>query len=336
MSVDLVRLSSGVLARLEALGASPDRALSVARARAGGEISTEAFFTFWDVLGASSPPEVGLRLAQETRTQDYDLPSLAALCSPDVQTALEKLGRYKRLCGPKDLAVETRGDEIVVHTVWEHATGPVPPRLVDGSLASLLVLLQRGTGTALAPKRVELRRPRAEEPMLLRFFGCAIRFRASHDALVFDAATLALPFVTQNDDLLAALLPRLDERLAPLQEPLVVRQVRAAVSKRMSGERPSVEKVAKELGQSPRTLQRRLGEAGTSYQRVLDEVRHHTARRLLRSSELDIGEIAFVLGFEELNSFTRAFRGWEGQTPLAYRASAQTIGVIGLPVGAIG
>jgi AraC-like DNA-binding protein len=70
---------------------------------------------------------------------------------------------------------------------------------------------------------------------------------------------------------------------------------------------------------SPRTLQRRLEELGTTYQRLLDDVRRRSARRLLTNTDLDSGEVAFLLGFEELNSFTRAFHGWEGTTPTRWR-----------------
>ena len=97
--------------------------------------------------------------------------------------------------------------------------------------------------------------------------------------------------------------------------------VRMALSQRISGERPAVEKIAKSLGMSGRTLQRRLEELGTSYQALLDEVRQRSARRLLVKTDLDTGEVAFLLGFEELNSFTRAFHAWEGTTPARWRAS---------------
>jgi AraC-like DNA-binding protein len=89
----------------------------------------------------------------------------------------------------------------------------------------------------------------------------------------------------------------------------------------MSGERPSVEKVAEAMRLSPRTLQRRLTEQETSYQKLLDDMRDHTARRLLIDTDLDAGEIAFLPGFDELNSFTRAFHGWEGATPTRWRQS---------------
>ena len=318
MPGDLVHLSLAVRARLLRLGANVSHATAAARVPASGEVTTEQFFDFWDAIGTSSPLDVGLRLARETHVHEYDLSSLAALHSPDVETALTKIARYKRLCGPKDLVVERKGKEITVHTAWLHASRPAPARLVEASLASLLVLLQRGTGLPLAPKRLELVRARADEPMLLRFFGCALRFRAKHDALVFDEALLATPFVTHNADLLGALVPSLEARL-PARS--FVDEVRAVVARRMSGERPSVEKVAHELALSPRTLQRRLGELGTSYQRLLDEVRHDAALRLLRAEHLDVTEVAFLLGFEEHNSFTRAFRGWEGTTPKRWRDS---------------
>jgi len=319
MSTDAVPLTPGVLSRLERVGANVAYARAAARISPRGEATTAQFFEFWDALGDSSTPDIGLRLATETRVHEYDVPSLAALHSPDVQTALEKIARYKRLCGPKDMAIDAKGSDVAVHTTWRHVARAAPPRLVDASLASLLVLLQRGTGVALAPKRVEFSRERAEEPMLMRFFGCPLRFRAGRDALVFDRSVLAMPLVTHNAELLRTLLPSLDQKLAPLTEQSLLEQVRAAIAHRMSGERPSVEKVAQELSLSPRTLQRRLTELGVSYQSVLDGVRHDTALRLLRNSERELNEVAFLLGFEELNSFTRAFRTWEGTTPLGWR-----------------
>jgi AraC-like DNA-binding protein len=71
---------------------------------------------------------------------------------------------------------------------------------------------------------------------------------------------------------------------------------------------------------SVRTLQCRLGELGTTYQDVLDSVRHRSARRLLRRTDLSMEEVTFLLGFEEVNSLMRAFQIWEGTTPSRWRA----------------
>jgi AraC-like DNA-binding protein len=93
----------------------------------------------------------------------------------------------------------------------------------------------------------------------------------------------------------------------------------AILGRSMRGQRPSVNSVAAELYLSPRTLQRRLQRHGYSYQQLLDKTRHRTACRLLADTDLEPGEIAFVLGFEELNSFSRAFIQWEALTPSRWR-----------------
>ncbi|WP_437936702.1 helix-turn-helix transcriptional regulator [Sorangium sp. So ce341] len=95
--------------------------------------------------------------------------------------------------------------------------------------------------------------------------------------------------------------------------------MRAALRRRLTGEPVKIDQIAGDVRLTPRTLQRRLVKSGTSYQALLDEARRDAARRLLAATELGISEIGFLLGFAELNSFTRAFRGWEGTTPLRWR-----------------
>jgi len=174
--------------------------------------------------------------------------------------------------------------------------------------------------TPVWPRRIEFTRRRANEAILRRHFRCELRFDAPRDLMVFDEATLALQMVHRNAQLLAVLVPGLDLALSQ-DDPgrTLADDVRDALSTAISGDRPAIAKVAKSLGMSARTLQRRLGELGTTYQDLLDDVRHRTARRLLTSTSLGVGEVAFLLGFEEVNSFQRAFRIWEGTTPAGWR-----------------
>ena len=101
--------------------------------------------------------------------------------------------------------------------------------------------------------------------------------------------------------------------------------VRGAIQQRLTGHRPAVEDVARDLHISSRTLQRRLQEAGSSYQRVLDEARHQMARYYLGNSVLELTEAAYLLGYEDANSFVRAFRTWEGIPPGLWRESQRSI-----------
>jgi AraC-like DNA-binding protein len=77
--------------------------------------------------------------------------------------------------------------------------------------------------------------------------------------------------------------------------------------------------IARELGLSPRTLDRALARRGTSFRLLVDDVRRELAERCLREGRSSLGEIARSLGYADPANFTRAFRRWAGQNPLSYR-----------------
>ena len=281
---DLYEIGAALAERLRACGGDVKQARAAAGILAGTWVDTAAYFAFWAALGQRAPATLGLQVADTTTVIEYEMAHLAALYSPDVRGALEKIARYKRLCGPKDLILEPKGRELSVYIRWPTtASGMlVPARLVDAALASMLVLLRRGSGTALSPVRVDLMRPRSDEAMLRRFYGCDIRFGQPRDALVLATSQLDVPFLAPNADLVAVLVPSLEAKLKPRQSESFVDEVTRAIVRRMAGDRPSVQKIARELAVSTRTLQRRLGERGTTYQQVLDDARHDAALRLLR------------------------------------------------------
>lgn len=329
MPADLVTVPSKVLDRLTALGVDVPRLLRHAGILPSrfqspkARLTVHEFFSFWHAVEeVGGNRELALRLGAEAQPHQMDVASLTALHSPDLGEALKKFARYKRLCCGETVGVETADGEARIGFHWEHVEEALPLRLVDATFAALLALARRGTGSPLVPLRVELARRRSDEAMLRRHFECAVRFDAPLDLLVFEERALARPFVTHNADLLAVMLPGLE---AALSESLTSRSladdVKEVLGRRMRGERPSLEKIAREVRMSARTLQRRLEELGTSYQSLLDDVRHDTSRRLLASTDLDTGEVAFLLGFEELNSFTRAFHAWEGMPPTRWRES---------------
>src|SRR5262249_37680802 len=149
---------------------------------------------------------------------------------------------------------------------WVHVSDAPPMMLVDTTFAAIVALAAHGLGAPVTPIRIELARRRADERMLREAFGCPIHFDAPLDQLVLDERLFARRSVTRTADALALLVPALESALAEnATSGSIADEVRAALSRRMTGERPSVEKIAHELRVSPRTLQRRLREAGTSY-----------------------------------------------------------------------
>jgi AraC-like DNA-binding protein len=327
MASDTVPVSQTLFARLATLGVDVSRTLAAAglRARAPGDkrlqLTTRQYFALWEAIAeVSADPAIGLRIGAETSHEQLDIASLSALHSANLGEALKKLARYKRLTCPEDVRVDIRDDEAAVSFRWLLADGFTPNLLTDAMFASTVALAQRGSGRPVRPRRVELTRRVMVEPRLAHHFACDVIFDAPADVLVFDADQLNIPFITHNEDLLKVVLPGLDAGIAALtQERSFAEEVDAVLARGMRGQRPSVEALARELTISPRTLQRRLAETGTSYQERLDQVRQRVARRLLGSTDLGVGEIAWFLGFEEVNSFARAFHHWEGTTPHRWR-----------------
>jgi len=98
-----------------------------------------------------------------------------------------------------------------------------------------------------------------------------------------------------------------------------VERIRIPIQQKLTGRRPNVEDIADALHISSRTLQRRLQDQGSSFQRVLEEARHQLARHYLNNSVLELNEAAYLLGYQDGNSFVRAFRNWEGVPPSRWR-----------------
>jgi AraC-like DNA-binding protein len=327
---DLVPIPLALFARLERAGLDVDAVLRRAqlpRSRfnvAKPQGTTAEFFALWRAVEESgADPGLGLRLGIQALTDEENVVALAALHSATLGEGLQKLARYKRLVCPERITIDVEDSEARVRLEWLFAEKNPPTLLTDLAFSGLVKLAQHGTKKPVKPLRIELMRRRANEAMLRRHFGCELRFDAPYDVLVFDAVDLALPMVNRNAQLLAVLVPGLE--LAVAQEDDVrtlADDVGIALGQAICGDRPAIAKVAKSLGMSSRTMQRRLGALGTSYQLVLDAVRRRLARQLLANTDLGMGEVAFLLGFEEVNSFSRAFHAWEGTTPAKWRARA--------------
>lgn len=116
--------------------------------------------------------------------------------------------------------------------------------------------------------------------------------RRSASQGIFRAEDAAIPFVTRNAELLEMLAPQFDQELKDraANEDHFIDLVRGAIQQRLTGHRPVVDDVAKDLHMSPRTLQRRLQDVGSNYQRVLEEARHQMARYYLSNSVFELGE----------------------------------------------
>lgn len=285
-------------------------------------VNTEELFALWRAIGeVSDDPAIGVKLGTEERIERFHPSGLAALSTENFAAAVEHMARYKRLSVPEEIVHDRGNGEWSIQFRWTLAVEAEPPVLVDHCFAWMLTIVRRGTGTRISPVRLEFVQPRTHLKALERHFGCPIVCGSAQNAIVFRTSDADLPFVTRNAELLEMLAPQfeLDLKQATGADDSFLELVRGAIQQRLTGHRPTTEDVARELHISSRTLQRRLQESGSSFQRVLDEARHQMARYYLRNSVLELNEAAYLLGYEDANSFARAFRTWEGVPPSHWR-----------------
>lgn len=295
--------------------------LSVLRDQA--PLSTAQFFTLWQVLvELSHDPTIGLRIATGLEGAVMPPSFMAAYHARDFRDALKRVARFKRLCAPEEVLIEECEDRCEIVVAWTHADGQsAPPALVDATLASLMELGRKGTATALSAMAVELARPESAVADYERYFGCRVRFRAERDCLTFRLADLDKPFASYNAELLDILIPELDRRLTQqAHSDTLAEQIRWVLRRRLTAGRPDIRSVATELAMSERSLQRKLTDEGLTFQSLLSETRHQLALEYLADPTLAIIEVAYMLGYEDQNSFFRAFRQWEELPPAAWRA----------------
>ena len=284
-------------------------------------LTTEELFALWRAVGeVGANPAIGLQLGTETKTERFHPVSLAALSTENFGAAMNQMARYKQLTCPEEILQTKDSEEWSIQFRWLLADEVEPPVLNDCCFAWVLSVARHGTGTRLSPLRVEFMQPRPHLKTIERHFGCPVICGAERNAIVFRPSDAQLPFVTRNAELLAMLAPQFEAELRQGNgDEDFVERVRLATQQKLTGRRPTIEDIAGALHISSRTLQRRLQDAGSSFQRVLEEARHHLARHYLNNSVLELNETAYLLGYEDGNSFVRAFRTWEGIPPARWR-----------------
>jgi AraC-like DNA-binding protein len=151
------------------------------------------------------------------------------------------------------------------------------------------------------------------------FLGVPVQRGSSH-CVAFKKSDAQRPFLTANEDMWSAFEPELRLRLAQNGAAISVRQrVRMALLEALPGGGVKMGAVAKRIGMSQRSLQRHLEIEGQNYKNLLQSIRLNLSKHYLQNTTLPTAEIAFLLGFEEPNSFFRAFRSWTGTTPEQFR-----------------
>lgn len=279
-------------------------------------LSSPDFYRFWEGMQAESgDPQFPLLLCRAIRGESFSPPLFAALCSPNLLVAAQRIAHYKKIVAPMQLDVREEGDTVTLELRWIESDPTPPLSLVITELLFLVSLARLGTRERICPLRVCTVEPPMPRDTFEAFLGVHIQKAGVHQ-LVFRRTDALRPFLTSNDGVWAAFEPELRTRLAELNVSTPIGQrVRSALLEALPSGLVAMDAIARKLAVSKRTLQRRLEAEGTSYVNVVRQTRESLARHYLQNTGLPVSEISFLLGFGEPSSFYRAFRDWTGQSP---------------------
>jgi AraC-like DNA-binding protein len=287
-------------------------------------LSTDQYFSFWHSLEAAvGDPLFPLRLVDAITPEIFSPPIFAALCSPNLRLATQRLSHYKRLVAPMalDVSVNKRGS-LSLSPRWLDARVAPPLSVVASELAFFVRLVRLATREPIRAVQVVMSTIPDPRPAYEQYFGTSIR-KGKAPSISFSASDAELPFLTANDAIWQVFEPDLRRRLTELDENASTSErVRALLLQSLPSGQTSMDAIAGGLAMSKRTLQRRLLEEGLTFQSLVNQRREELARHYLSRTMLSNGEISFLLGFEDPNSFFRAFHDWTGYTPDGLRHAA--------------
>jgi AraC-like DNA-binding protein len=282
----------------------------------------------------SGDPVLSLHVAEACPLGAYKVIDYLASCARTAGEAFRYAARYFPLINTAvRLAIDDSGDPVTFDVVGEGDGAAVSRPYAEYCLAAFVLHVHEGTGVPVRLREVTFTHPappdvREHE----RVFGCPVRFGAEQNRLVIERATWDAPASHANSGVLGVLMEHADLLLARLPRgPDLVERTRRAIGGRLRGGDPSLEGVARELGMSERSLQRRLRDLGYTFNALADEVRAATARLYLQQPDLALAEVGYLLGFADQSTFNRAFKRWTGVTPKQARVRATGAGAA--PVG---
>jgi AraC-like DNA-binding protein len=273
-------------------------------------------------------PHFGLHVGERVRLGTYSVYGLILLACANFAQALEQTQRYEQLAhdlGRSRLDLDPASSQ--ARYLWTSHFPDASRHLAESVFAGIRVFGSWLAGRPLTPLRLAFAHGSSADPdEYRRVLGMVPEFGAQSHLACFDAALLAMP-VPNADAGMYPVLQQHAERLLRArgdegERHGIVAQVRAAVIRNLAHDRVRLASIASELGLSQRTLQRKLSEAGASFQQVLDAARHALAQDYLRQRGLSLADIAFLLGYQEQSAFTHAFREWAGMNPGAWRERA--------------
>lgn len=284
------------------------------------KIPVEKYLKMWQIARHQyGKPGLPTALAMAVPFGAFGILDYLTASAETVAGALESLALHSRIA-TQDTGFEISESE-GMHWISVQAQNHVPPEAQEFTLAMLVTRLRLLCGKPLCLQAVLLPGVQPQDNTLHeQLYGKNCRYQSRVAALAIDAKDLQ-ESVVKADPYMHEMLKDIAARLMLGND--VSTNLELALKARLrdllcQGGVTS-HSMARLLGTSERTLQRRLAEAGKTFSQLVEDFQHEEALRLLSNSKASLAQIGLSLGYSEQTSFTRAFKRWTGITPSAWR-----------------
>lgn len=279
---------------------------------------------FEEMADLLDDPLLGARLGTGTRPVDLGPTGLIMARSGSVASALGRLARFVNSLQSGTHSALNEADDLLVLT-YRLNDPAIWPRRQDAefTLSSVIRLVRSAFDPDWQPIQVQFEHPApsmSAARTLRRMLGCPIRFGAASNGMVMALDEAKARYREEDHDLIDVLERYLTDFTPPESFSDQWRDKVLALIVTYLGQQPvTIERLAADLRVSPRSLQRRLAEEGTSLRQLLRSHREELADHHLQAGAANLGNLAEALGYADGTTFWRAHRNWTGQSPSAVR-----------------
>lgn len=277
---------------------------------------------YYDFMSAISDqitnPFLPIKIATTDQIESFSPPIFAAYCSRNGNVFIKRLAQYKPLIGPLIFKLNENDQNLSITLTTGNDEYILPNFVVLSEFAFLVGMMRKTTKEKIYPVQITMCIPDTND-QIQTFFNCPI-VSGETNTITFSEQDLTLNFISHNQAIWEYFEPELTKRLSEIdKDESISGRVRSALTKLLPSGEFTIDDVAKKLGYSKRTLQRKLSGENTTFQKQLNSVREVLAKNYLQTTNMTANDIAYLLGYQELNSFLRAFTSWIGKSISEYK-----------------
>ncbi len=273
-------------------------------------------------------PALSLLFGEAVNMQDMSIVGLMGEAFDSMESGRQQMNRYF----PLTLDMDDGGTTEAIEFIREH--GDVWMKFTSNVYADHPILTEAGFARGVCGARAMLasmpglvKRPFLKAIRLThqepgyrveydRIFGVPLFFNSHMNAMLIDGAFLKMRLQRTNPYLSEILRARAEALLENLESSKSNRgRVEGLLITVLHTGEASMDMIAGKLALSRQTLFRKLKAEGTTYEKVLDELRHKLALHYLSEKKISANETSYLVGFSDPASFSRAFKRWTGNSP---------------------